>query len=688
MNNKQRKGVKQLVWKHYAHKGYSAFASMGREIKIGVLSVATLATVTPVLAESRAMADTQTDNKEPQELSDVVVTGTMAPLAQLQSARMVSVLTRSDIERAGVQSVNDLLKLVTSVDVRQRGGFGVQTDISICGGTYEQVTILLNGININNPHTGHLTCDFPVTISDIERIEVLEGAASRIYGGQAFGGAVNIVTRQDHRNALELGAEGGSHGTAQASGRLSWTQKLFSNHLSGGGGRSDGGTLNDSWRKGTLFLQGAYQPEPLALNWQFGFSRKDYGANTFYSGASNDQWEQNERYIVSIGAETRNKFHFKPSVYWVRTYDNYQWHKGIPNNSHQSDVYGLQLGGDIRWKGGQTAIKTEIRNESLLSSALGHPMDSTDYRWAHGAEKQYTKQVSRTNVSYNLEHSILLERWTLSGGLMANLNTAVSSRFRLYPGIDIAYRPHDDWKIYLTYNKGLRLPSFTDLFYNSPDISGNTRLKTETNRSLSVGTSYRHKGVTSAVRLFYNRGNDMIDYVKQTYDDVAHADNFNLNNLGAHAEIQLDIERLVRRSIFLKHVGISYTYLHQSRESAYQYFTSLYADDYLRHKLVCNVSHTIWKQLSANWSLRHQKRMGSYQEYDGLVPTNRLRPYKPYCHIDAKIQWSSPLVQIYVALTNLTNRKYCDIGNIPQPGVWVMTGARFHLNLAKKDRHQ
>ena len=117
---------------------------------------------------------------------EVTVSGTLAPLTQLQSARIVSVLSRQDIEQAAAQSVNDLLKSVAGVDVPQRGSFGIQTDIGIDGGTFDQVTLLLNGVDIGNPQTGHLSADFPVSISDIERIEVLEGAASRIYGGQSF----------------------------------------------------------------------------------------------------------------------------------------------------------------------------------------------------------------------------------------------------------------------------------------------------------------------------------------------------------------------------------------------------------------------------------------------------------------------------------------------------------------------
>jgi len=108
---------------------------------------------------------------------------------------MVTVLSREDIKAAPVQSVNDLLKYAVGVDVRQKGALGALTDVSIRGGNSEQITVLLNGINICDAQTAHNTFDFPVDISEIERIEVLEGPAGRVYGTSSLLGAINIVTK-------------------------------------------------------------------------------------------------------------------------------------------------------------------------------------------------------------------------------------------------------------------------------------------------------------------------------------------------------------------------------------------------------------------------------------------------------------------------------------------------------------
>ena len=159
-------------FKHFSNKRYSLFSVLGKEVLVGTLSVATLshAKAEGISTDvSKVSADSAMQTKT-YELDEVQVTASRAPLTLSQQARMVTVLGREDIAAAPVQSVNDLLKYAVGVDVRQRGPLGAQTDVGIRGGNYEQVTILLNGININDPQTGHNAFDFPVDLSGIECI--------------------------------------------------------------------------------------------------------------------------------------------------------------------------------------------------------------------------------------------------------------------------------------------------------------------------------------------------------------------------------------------------------------------------------------------------------------------------------------------------------------------------------------
>ncbi|MBR4129384.1 MAG: TonB-dependent receptor [Bacteroidaceae bacterium] len=670
-----------VVWRQFAHKGYSAFASLHKVICIGVLSVATLSVAAKAHAESNA-----TPSKAPLErtlgetdggsLSEVTVSASMAPLSQLQSARIVSVLTRQDIEQAAAQSVNDLLKLVAGVDVRQRGGFGIQTDISIDGGTFDQVTLLLNGIDIGNPQTGHLSADFPVSISDIERIEVLEGAASRIYGGQSFGGAINIVTKHEKEQNIELAGKGGSFGTAETEARVSLATGKFSNRLSGGGGRSDGGTLNSSWKKGQLYYQGDFEDDALRFDWQFGFSKKSYGANTFYSANYPDQYERNQRLMTSVSAETKGRFHFTLQVFWNRSWDNFELihNSTFGENFHRTDVYGLKAGGHMDWKLGKTAVSALFRHENILSTNLGckPQQEGSFYAWSD----------NRSTVSFSLEHNILLRRWTVSAGLMASMTSSIDHRFRFYPGIDVAYRPSSSWKLLFSYNKGFRLPTFTELYYKSPTHEGNRDLKPEHNHSLSLGAEYRRSGAEASAKGFYHRGTQMIDWVMYSADDIFHTASFDLDNVGVQVQGKLLPAELLGRDTWVRSFSMGYTFIHQTKHDAEGVVKSNVAMEYLRHKVVANLSHRVVSRLSMSWDFRWQERVGSY------LSDGELHPYRPYAMLDAKLQWVPKVLdsefqvsEVFVQATNLTNRRYYDLGSVPQPGICVMAGARVKLGL-------
>ncbi|MBQ6191001.1 MAG: TonB-dependent receptor [Bacteroidaceae bacterium] len=667
-----------IRWRQFAHKGYAAFASLHKVICIGVLSVSTLSVAAKAQASlspsSRGKISVPLSSEETEvgkELSELTVSASMAPLTQLQAARIVCVLSRQDIEQAAAQSVNDLLKLVTGVDVRQRGGFGIQTDISIDGGTFDQVTLLLNGIDIGNPQTGHLSADFPVSISDIERIEVLEGAASRVYGGQSFGGAINIVTKHDRESCVELAGKGGSFGTAEGEARISLSTGRFSNRISGSGGRSDGGTLNSSWQKGQLYYQGDYESEALRLDWQLGFSKKNYGANTFYSANYPDQYERNQRLMTSISAETKGKFHFTPQVFWHRSWDNFELVRGTTfgENFHRTDVYGLKAGGHVDWKLGKTAASALLRHDNILSSNIGKDIPQKDGLGV------YTRSDNRTTVSFCLEHNILLQHWTISAGLMASMTSSIDHRFRFYPGIDIAYRPSSQWKLLFSYNKGFRLPTFTELYYKSPTHEGNRDLKPEHNHSFSLGAEHKWSGVETSVRAFYHHGTQMIDWVMYSPDDIFHTASFGLDNVGVQAQGRVSFPKLYGHDTWLRSFSAGYTFIHQAKHDAEGVVKSNVAMEYLRHKVVANLSHRIVSRLSMSWDFRWQERVGSYLSGGELVP------YQPYAMLDAKLQWDAPRYQIYVQATNLTNHRYYDLGSVPQPGTWVMAGARWRLKL-------
>lgn len=689
-----------VTFHRFCRGGYAVFASLHREVRIGVLTVAMLASVNLPKVQAMQPSTTPTADEEADEhdLAELSVAGTLSPLTSLQAARIVSVITAQQIEASAAQSVNDLLKLAVGVDVRQRGGFGIQSDISIDGGTFDQITLLLNGVNISLPQTGHLAADFPVCLSDIERIEVLEGAASRVYGASAFGGAINIVTKRPTAApgrkplSVDIGAHGGSYGTFGGDARLALASRQPSTSalrndrwgasLSGAYQRSDGATTNSDFSRGNAYLCGRYDADEFTIDLQAGYSQKTYGANTFYSAAYPNQYERNTRYIVSLGAESKGRVRLRPEVYWHRLLDNFELIRGTTTgeNFHRTDVHGARVTADVSWAAGRTAVGAEVREEGIYSTSLGHPIATELVHKVPREDIYYARHDSRTNLSINAEHNILLPHFTASIGVLANKNSRFDDHLRFYPGLDLAYRPNTQWRLFASYNKGFRLPTFTDLYYKSPTHEGNQGMRAEESHSFQLGTTYRSALLEATLKGFYHRGTDMIDWVMYSADDVFHSANFDLDNMGLQAQLALRFTELFHRDdAYLQRLTLGYTYLHQHRRDDIDVFKSNYAMEYLRHKLVATLDHRIVARLSAAWTLRWQDRMGDYILYRDAKSTGQLVPYDPYATLDLKLRWTAPHYELWVEGTNLTNHRYYDLGNIPQPGLVVLAGARFRF---------
>ena len=275
MKENKLTGRTAIRWKQFNHKTYSVFCSLKKEVNIGVLTIATLAFANVKIASAQNDTIGQLKNME---LEEVEVTGTRVPLTEMQSAKMVTVLSRDEIQAAAVHSINDLLEYAAGVDVRQRSEFGIQTDISVRGGTFDQTTILLNGINICDPQTGHNTGNFPVSIHDIERIEILQGPAARVFGTSAFTGAINMVTKKATENQITAHLTGGGYGLLGTGAGVSYTNKRFGHQLSTNYSRSDGATKNSDFNTRRGYYAGSFNHKDVNMKWQLGLSDQKFGA--------------------------------------------------------------------------------------------------------------------------------------------------------------------------------------------------------------------------------------------------------------------------------------------------------------------------------------------------------------------------------------------------------------------------
>ena len=659
-------------------------------VLVGVLSVPTLtyAKADGVSTDTDKVDSTTWKTNREVVLDGVEVTGSRAPLTLGQAARMVVVLDRDQIAQAPVQSVNDLLKYAVGVDVRQRAPLGAQTDISIRGGTSEQITILLNGINICDPQTGHNAFDLPVDISDIERIEVLEGPAGRVFGTSSLLGAINVVTKMPKQTSADVHAEGGSFGYLSSGARGNWLYGKWNNQVSGSYARSDGysrskdGGLNAGFEGSKLFYQGQYEDDALRVSWHAGVRTKGWGSSTSYATPkwkADNQFEHTDKIYTAIQAETKQgTFHFHPSIYWNQSRDRYEGYHGQPDlmkyNYNRSNVCGVNLNSYFDWVGGRTAFGAEFRNEDLVSGNLGEPLHTPVH--IHGTDRDYTLGLNRTNMSFHLEHNILLRQFTLSAGFIAVKNTWNEMPFKVYPGIDMSYRLGNHWKVYASYNSSLRMPSFTELYYSVGGHKADKYLKPEELHAVEGGVKYLSRAVTASASVFHHHSRNMIDWILDTsvtdpvWESVNHT---KVNTMGVETACDIHFHELWPSQQFLQSFRIAYTYLNEDKKAG-EHIQSQYSLEYLRHKLTASLQLHLISYLDMGINYRFQDRVGSYTNLEG-----ETKSYSPYGITDVRLSWNHPRYTLYVEGNNLFDKTYVDYGLVPQPGLWINSGIKCYF---------
>lgn len=605
------------------------------------------------------------------QLEELVVSSSRVPIDLNRSARVVTVLDSIAIKASPAHTVNDLLKYAIGVDVRQRGGMGVQTDIGMRGGTSDQIAILINGINVCDPQTGHFALDLPMDKSDIERIEILEGPAGRIYGTSSLVGAINIITKKPVKSSADVRLEGGSHGSFSGTARGAIANGKYSNSISFGYGRSDGylrnseGGLNSDFDAFKVFYQGRYDGSDADISWLAGLSDKAFGANTFYSVKYDDQYEHTSKAYFAVQAETKGRIHFKPSVYWMHSRDRFELLRGdeskVPFNYHRTNVYGLNLGSYFNWKLGNTAFGAEMRNEDVLSTTLGDSLNAPKH--IQGTDREYSLGKNRTNISLYLEHNVLLRRLTFSGGVTAVKNTGSEMSFRLYPGADMSVRIGENWKAYASWNTSLRMPTFTELYYSVGGHKADKYLKPEEMTAYEAGLKYSRSWLSAQACVYMHRGRNMIDWIRDSslgdeavWTSVNHT---RINAVGEEISFMVDMPSLLGRNFFLKSLYLGWSHIDQDKNAG-ENIQSQYSLEYLRNKVVAKADMNISGAVDVNLSWRWQQRAGNYV---------------PYSVFDARIGWR----QFFVNIENLLNHEYSDFGGVPQPKLWVSAGVTVSL---------
>lgn len=669
---------KTLSFRKWSRKGYSLFRMLNQVVRIAVLSViyhnasASLPDSDPtVLADTTRVAASL-------ELEEIEVGASRAPVISTSSARVVTVITRETLRHLPAAHLPDALEFIPGIDIRHRGPEGIQADISIRGGSFDQTMILLNGINITDPQTGHHNFNIPVSLSQIERIEILEGPASRVYGPNSFSGAVNIITKPSEKNDFRGELTYGSHNYLKAETSGTLITGKFSHLMALGLNKSDGYTGNTDFNTRNFFMHTSGTLPAGRLELQFGWSEKAFGANSFYTPKYPDQFEKTKTFITSATWITGLPVNLTPSVYWRRHHDRFElfrydrpaWYTG--HNYHLTDVAGLDIRSWFLSSLGKTAIGFHARSENIWSNVLGDLM--TRAIPVPGEEAEFLRHKSRNSFSAFLEQTITLQKLNISTGILLHKAGDLALKWESFPGIDISYSLSGNLRWFATAGKSLRLPTFTDLYYTGPTNQGNPGLKPEKVNHMETGLKWFRKGFKGHASFYLNKGYNLIDWTRQPEETIWKTTNLtNLKSTGFQASAAFDFQRMVRSSFPLQALTIGYntTSLNKNQTD----YISYYVLDNIRHKFSVSLSHKLTRNIHSAWSAIYQDRNGSYTAWEQTSANEK--EYLPFWLLNWKISGRMGPFEIHAAVTNIMNRTYFDFGNIVQPGREFKTGISY-----------
>ncbi len=594
----------------------------------------------------------------------------------------ITTLSAEQIQSLPATSLNELLDLLPGIDIRTRGANGAQADVSFRGGTNDQVLILINGVNITDPRTGHANLDIPIAKSAISKIEILQGTAIEQFGYNAFAGAINIIT-VDHSANLsgkslthKVSIEGGNYGYFAPSYAIRGQNHNIQWLAATDYNRSTGFMHNTDYDYGNLYTAGQTTNSIGQWKWQVGGQMKQFGSNGFYSLKFPDQYEQTQSVLASLSwnktigqwsVESNLNYRFHRDKWYLYRPDYPNYPDNYAPNRHITQTGGWNVKVHYNSLIGRTSAGLEIRNENILSSVLGElrlPTDTT-------AVYKYMK--NRLNVNYFVQQSFVwLDNWTAQIGLAGNYNTMFGHNCSFAAQMSYTYAYQSS--VYATANRTFRMPTFTDLYYQSVTQISNPLLQPEISYNFEIGTKYYYKFAdrwqfNMSASLYYRIGQNIIDWIKRPEDEKwQSANHTRVDAMGGEA-----LARILHDKWNIS-ASYSFSHLNQSMEDAFEGYISKYALDYLRHKATIEFGHPIWKGFGATWTFSWQKRQGDYIDVEG-----QIKKYTPVSLFNGCVYWNNDMIKVYVEASNLLNITYYDYGGIAQPGRWLKAGIQVTL---------
>jgi iron complex outermembrane receptor protein len=558
----------------------------------------------------------------------IVVTASLIPVEFSRITRKVIIIEREDIEKAPVNSVADLLKYIAGIDLRQRGLFGVQGDLSIRGANFSQILIMINGVKVYDPQTAHHNLDIPLSLSDIERIEILYGHGSSLYGENAFGGVVNIITKDYSEKQISGKFSIGDYRSFFGNLRLFRNFGRLNTSLSIDYKKSDGFDYDRDFNVFNLLANSNLNLSTGKINFMLGYNRKNFGANNFYAPYPSKEWTETR--FISVNSEIKKT---KIKLYFRSHYDKFMLDIRKPYwylNEHTSYSYGFEGYSSFALPiFGKIILGGELREDRIKSSNLGN---HSYYKFSIFVE--YEKIFDRLYFDLSIRNDFY-----------SNYGNELS------PSLSFSYLISDNLKIRSSVSKAFRIPSFTELYYRSPANIGNPDLEPEKTFSVELGLDYFPSSELSFEgTIFYRKDRDLIDWIRNKREIIWRARN-----------IQKVIFYGVESGFRFKNLfALSYSYLKSKLEKP-QNFISKYALNHPVHQINSSVYFSLPFKINVGIFNTYKKRKGE----------------EGYFLIDTKLSRKIGNIEIFVQILNLLNTEYEEIPGVKMPGRWIFAGLKF-----------
>jgi len=554
------------------------------------------------------------------------------------------IISAKELQEKNLNSLPEVLNLVSGLDLRQRGAFGIQADTSLRGSSFEQVAILIDGIRVMDPQTGHYNLDIPLTMFDIERVEIIKSGASSNYGAGALAGSINFVTKKPGSRSFNMEALGGDYALGGQSFSLSMPMNRFSGRISFDHKKAKAARPNTDfeYENGSFYLNKDF--ESASLDTLIGWQKKDYGADSFYSNLFPEEEEHTETLFLKSGFNKKiGVFDLRNDIFLRRHDDKFILKRNSPTsvNYHTTYVYGLGSSLFVPVQSGSLLFGASAGRDEINSTNLG--------------------KHARLYEAAMLTHSFLWQdKLSSDFGLRADHYQKWSWQESF--NLDLAYKILEDkLRIHGGICSAFRVPTFTELFYNDAANRGNPELGIERSYSATCGLNLKKDFYSFGLEGFYRRGENLIDWTR-----LSTLAPWQATNLGQVDYKGVTFNSVVRpgidsRAFKLSQASFSYNYTDADKKASG--FYSKYALDILMHQFVLGLNCQVFG-IDLDWQFSYNKRYYSETYFTGNI------------YIGRKFAGKELNFEPFIKIDNFTNSEYSENTGVLQPGRWMQAGVK------------